>query len=113
MVTSIQGISSFGVTVSPTTSDGSQQDSSQNSPAPEQKSLSQDQIQSIVQELNTAMQSFTSDLEFSIDNTTKQTVVKVIDTNTNQVIRQIPSEEMLRVSQRIAELLGVLYDHTA
>jgi flagellar protein FlaG len=75
------------------------------------QSFSKEQMDAVVLELNKAMQIMNTSLSFSIDQATKQTVVKVTDVNTKQVIRQIPSEEMLRVSQRIAELLGVLFDH--
>ena len=110
MIPNIQGVSSRG-TVASLPTEQAQHDPSTNVHGPGQKSLSKEQVRAVVQEMNKAMESLTSGLEFSVDGTTNQTVVKVINTNTNQVIRQIPSEEMLRVSQRIAELLGVLYDH--
>ncbi len=77
---------------------------------PAGKSQSRDQVESVVRELNKTMESLTHDLEFTVDSTTKETVIRVINTSTHQVVRQIPSEEMLRVAQRIAALLGVLYD---
>jgi flagellar protein FlaG len=84
----------------------------QNSASTQHKSLqSADEVAAAVQELNAAMKVVNTNLSFSIDNITKQTVVTVTDENTHEVIRQIPSEEMLKVSERIAELLGVLFDH--
>jgi flagellar protein FlaG len=79
---------------------------------PQQKSsLSAAELAAAVKELNTAMKVVNTNLSFSIDSVTKQTVVTVTDANTHEVIRQIPSEEMQKVSDRIAELLGVLFDH--
>ena len=49
----------------------------------------------------------------SFNHAIKETVVKVLNTQTQEVVRQIPSEEMLRMSQRITELLGVLFDDHA
>ncbi|HTX18086.1 MAG TPA: flagellar protein FlaG [Bacteroidota bacterium] len=74
-------------------------------------SLSNAEVISAVKELNAAMKVVDTNLSFSFDSITKQTVVTVTDAQTNEVIRQIPPEEMLKVSQRIAELLGVLFDH--
>ncbi len=73
--------------------------------------LSDAQLASAVRELNVAMKVINTSLSFSIDTITKQTVVTVTDEQTNEVIRQIPSQEMLKASERIAELLGVLFDH--
>ena len=72
---------------------------------------SDQQLASAVQELNAAMRVVNTNLSFSIDSITKQTVVTVTDAQTHEVIRQIPPEDMLHVSERIAELLGVLFDH--
>jgi flagellar protein FlaG len=87
--------------------------SGQQHDAPDQQkaSLSDEEMASAVKELNAAMTVVNTNLSFSVDNITKQTVVTVTDAQTNEVIRQIPPEDMLRVSQRIAELLGVLFDH--
>jgi len=84
----------------------------QNQASSKQKGpLSAEEMTAAVQELNAAMKVVNTRLSFSIDNITKQTVVTVTDDQTHEVIRQIPSEEMLKVSERIAELLGVLFDH--
>lgn len=58
-------------------------------------------------ELNKKMSiaSDSNELSFSIDEETNASVVKVIDKETNEVIRQIPSEEMLAISKSIDELI--------
>lgn len=40
------------------------------------------------------------------DPVTKEIVIRVVDANTGQVIRQIPSEEMLRMAQAIAQQIA-------
>jgi flagellar protein FlaG len=50
-----------------------------------------------------ALQSINQSLEFQIDDKSKQSVVKVVDTQTQEVIRQIPSPEFLRMAQNIDE----------
>ena len=84
----------------------------QNGASSQRKSyLSEKELAAAVQELNAAMKVVNTNLSFSIDSITKQTVVTVTDAQTHEVIRQIPTEEMLKVSDRIAELLGVMFDH--
>ena len=47
-------------------------------------------------------------LEFSIDEGSGRTVIKVIDKETEAVIRQIPSEEVLELSARLRRGDGLL-----
>jgi flagellar protein FlaG len=77
------------------------------------KETSKAEVDATLNELNHAMRSLGTSLSFSVDGVTHQTVVTVTDARTHEVIRQIPSEDMLRVSQRITELLGVLFDRAA
>lgn len=43
-------------------------------------------------------------VNFSVEKDLEQVVIKVMDANTNSMIRQIPSEELLAISKRIKEL---------
>jgi flagellar protein FlaG len=110
MITSVPGVSSQNVVIAAMASVEPQSNPSKNVARPGLQGASQDQMKAVVDGLNKVMQTFVTGLDFSVDASTRQIVVRVTDKNTNQVIRQIPSEEMLRVSQRIAELLGVVYD---
>ncbi|AGI40482.1 flagellar protein FlaG [Thermoclostridium stercorarium] len=49
-------------------------------------------------------------LEFSIHEKTKEIIVKVIDVETKEVIREIPSEKILDLIANILELAGILVD---
>jgi flagellar protein FlaG len=69
-----------------------------------------EQLRSAISELNTAMKITGTKLSFSVDSMTNQTVVRVVDSDTGELIRQIPSEAMLKISQNITALLGVLLD---
>lgn len=68
------------------------------------------QLQGVVDELNKSFRSMNSKVSFSFDPGSRQVVIKVTDGATSEVIRQIPSEEMLRVSAHIKALLGVILD---
>ncbi|PLX65837.1 MAG: hypothetical protein C0603_12750 [Denitrovibrio sp.] len=48
--------------------------------------------------------------EFSIQEDSNEVVVKIIDSEEKTVIRQIPTEETIRLSQNIKEMVGLLYD---
>ena len=65
---------------------------------------------SVVKELNDAMKLFNTTLSFSVDKETGITVIKVMDSTTKDVIRQIPPEDILKTAERIHNLLGVLFD---
>ncbi len=51
-------------------------------------------------------------LQFRVNTDTHQIIVKVIDTSTDKVIREIPSEEIQRLRARIRETVGLLFDET-
>lgn len=74
---------------------------------------SSEQIKQAVQETNNMMQSLSRGLEFYVDESTEQTVVKVIDKQTEEVIRQIPSEEMLAIAESLDQMLGKLIKEKA
>ena len=71
-----------------------------------------------VDKLETLAQLNSKQFKFHIDEQTKSSVVVVTDKETNEVIRQIPSEEVLELASKIDELqeqifgqpLGVLFD---
>lgn len=52
-------------------------------------------------------------LLFTIDEDTGRTVVKVIDSATDEVIRQIPSEEILSIAKALDKLKGLLIQQEA
>ncbi len=71
-------------------------------PAPSvQTSPTAAQLQRAIQNTNQAMQDAGKSLTFSVDQATHETVVKLTDTQTNQVIGQFPSKQMLAISEAI------------
>jgi len=49
-------------------------------------------------------------VRFERDKNSEEVVVKVVDQNTDEVIRQIPPEELLKLTQHLAELTGNIVD---
>lgn len=67
-----------------------------------------DTLMQAVEEVRKAIEPVAQDLLFSIDDDTGRTVVKVVDSSTDEVIRQIPSKEVLAIAQALDKLQGVL-----
>lgn len=69
---------------------------------------SSEQVQKAIENLRQATQSSAQNLQFSVDNDTGQTVIRVVDGGTKEVIRQIPSEEVLHLARSLEKLSGLL-----
>lgn len=65
-------------------------------------------LRDAVQRANETVQVLRSNLQFTVDEATGIDVVKFIDIKTKEVIRQIPSEEMLALARRLDEIKGLL-----
>lgn len=63
--------------------------------------------------LNEQMVSTKRGLGFSFDEATNGPVIKVSNTNTGEVIRQIPTEDVLHMAHKIDDLKGILYNKVA
>jgi flagellar protein FlaG len=70
-------------------------------------------VQEKVAELNTHMQHLNRKLQFSVDDNSGDTVVKVIDSDTDELIRQVPAQEILDVKNAINEYRGLLFETKA
>jgi flagellar protein FlaG len=73
----------------------------------------QQNLAAAVNLLNEQMVSTKRGLGFSFDNATNGPVIKVSNTNTGEVIRQIPTEDVLHMAHKIDELKGILYNKVA
>ncbi|MCI5606968.1 MAG: flagellar protein FlaG [Treponema sp.] len=49
-------------------------------------------------------------LQFNVNKELKQVVIAIVDQNTNQVIKEIPSEDMQKLKLRIRKAIGNLYN---
>ncbi len=59
------------------------------------------QLKAAVLDINEYVQSIQRTLQFSIDDETGTTVVKVLDSSTQEVIRQFPPEEVLALARHL------------
>lgn len=72
-----------------------------------------DQLKESVSKINKTIQTLARDLQFTVDEDTQMNVVKVVDTQTKDVIRQIPSEEVLAIAKALDKLQGLLFKDKA
>jgi flagellar protein FlaG len=59
------------------------------------------------------MQNLNRSLQFSVDDESGDTVIKVVDSETEELVRQIPSEEILRARNAIEKYRGILLETQA
>lgn len=78
----------------------------------ERKPLSQEtmrqELEESLKKLNETVKLFNSDIRFVTDEDSGRQVVRIIDRDSKEVIRQIPSEEALAISKMIDRLQGLL-----
>ncbi len=67
----------------------------------------------LVEKLRSQMQNIQRDLSFSVDDSTGDVVVRVVDGETGKIVRQIPSEEILRLTERLDEMRSLLFEAKA
>jgi flagellar protein FlaG len=68
------------------------------------------QLQAAIDTLNAAVKKTPTALSFSRDDSSKRFIVEVTDTNTGEVIRNLPGDAVLRMSRQLDSLKGVLFD---
>ncbi|MBI5811024.1 MAG: flagellar protein FlaG [Deltaproteobacteria bacterium] len=69
-----------------------------------------DKIEKAAADVQRRLDLTSTSLRLEVDSRSHQVIVKIIDSQTNEVIMQIPSEELLAIKDRLSELVGVLYD---
>lgn len=67
-------------------------------------------VESAVKNINDFVQKISRSLQFSIDDESGVTVVRVIDKNTDELIRQIPSEEVMNLRKRLNEVQTLIFE---
>ncbi len=68
------------------------------------KDIPEQEVNQSVMNLNTSDQLISRNLEFHIDKDSGRTVITVRDSKSKEVIRQIPSDQLLEISNRLKEL---------
>ena len=61
------------------------------------------ELNEAVSQLNDFVQTVQRDLQFEVDNEMGQTIVRVVDQQTQEVIRQIPDEVAMRLAEKLQQ----------
>ncbi len=71
--------------------------------------VSKEQLEGAVATIQDFVQSVQRSLNFAVDESSGQVVVKVTDADSGDVIRQIPSEEALNLAENLTEVRSLLF----
>jgi flagellar protein FlaG len=63
--------------------------------------------------INEFLKSSAANVQFTVDAASDKVIVRVIDSETGQLIRQMPTEEMLAISRALDRLSGLLLEQKA
>jgi flagellar protein FlaG len=73
-------------------------------------SISEQALRKSIEKANKAMEGMQRRFEYSIHEKTGDVVVKVINSETNEVVREIPNEKFLDLIAKLQELVGLNID---
>jgi len=82
----------------------------ENNIQPKNERPSEHDVIQAIEKANNHIKVYDRRLEFSIHEGTKQILVKVINTEDDSVIREIPSEKILDMVAHLWEMAGILVD---
>ena len=67
------------------------------------------QVQQSLDDINKVMAGFSISVQFQIDPDYKELIVKVVDQETGKLIRQMPTEDVVKMSKAMDNLKGLLF----
>jgi uncharacterized FlaG/YvyC family protein len=75
--------------------------------------LSRESAQNLVKQISQQLEDSGRSLALSVDEVAGDIVTRVLNPNTGELIRSIPSEEMLRISKNLMSIEGLLINQSA
>jgi flagellar protein FlaG len=78
--------------------------------AQEKRDIKPEELQKLIEEVKRKLDMLSKYLKIDIDQELEIPVVKIMEKDTNRVIRQIPPEYLLELMKRIDQLLGLLME---
>ena len=76
----------------------------------ENKKVAQSTIDNTISETNSKIKMSNTQLKYSVDDETQRISIKIIDKDTDKVIREVPPEETLEAIKKIWEIAGIIVD---
>jgi flagellar protein FlaG len=74
----------------------------------DKSSVSKKDVHDMVEALKDLTETLKTTLNFSVDDRTNNIIVKIVDKDTDKVIRQIPPEDLLTLQEKMQDLTGFL-----
>ncbi len=77
--------------------------------AKETENITTKEVEEVLEAFQDLSETIQTKLSFTVDDSNNEIVVKVYDKESNKLIRQFPSEEMLALQDKMTDLAGFLY----
>lgn len=74
------------------------------------KEITKEKLDESIKKLNENMEELKTDVRFGYNDKINQMYVDVIATKSGKVIRKIPNEEVIKLSESMKEAIGIIFD---
>jgi len=72
--------------------------------------LDKSQLNKYAEKLSKVMEILNHSIRFAVDDESDRMIVKIVNSETNEVIRQIPPKEVLQLMHRLDQMAGLMLD---
>ena len=81
-------------------------------PVEESRKPDREEVAQELEKLNKQLEFMNRSIRFSIDDDSKEVVVKVVNKSSGEVIAQYPPDEIINLKKRLEEMTGLLVEKT-
>lgn len=89
------------------------QDTAESSSSTKVLQVEREKVEAATKSVREFVEPINSNIEFTINDDTGQLVVKIVDRTTKEVIRQIPSQELLSIAKALDSIKGLFVKQSA
>ena len=82
-------------------------------PKPQREPLERREVEALAEELNKALGEIQGNISVSVDDTTGMVVVRITDSTTGEVVKQVPPQQLLDADISMEKIIGILVDDLA
>jgi flagellar protein FlaG len=79
-------------------------------PALREEDFSPEQLRNIASAFGQAVGLINHGISVRVDDSSNRVITQVVNTDTGEVIRQVPPQEMLEIAHRLRQFVGTLFD---
>ena len=72
-----------------------------------------EEVRKVVEDLDSVLSSINKDIQLHVDDSTGQIVTRIVDRRSQEVLKQIPPAELLKIASRLRAFVGLLFDAEA